>query len=221
MDANAPEPPKTYEVRRVAGSAVGPEGRLGEAAWDRAEPLVDFHFPWTAGPSPATEFRALCDDRRLFFRFVAMDDDLVLVDDFRDKMDVVHEDRVEVFLACDPRLRRYFALEIDPLGRTLDYEAAFHRQFDRAWTCPGLAVAAAVLPEGYRVDASIPLAVLEELRLGRLDSPDGILAGLFRAEFRHGANGETVEDWMSWVNPATDRPDFHVPSAFGRLRRAP
>ena len=43
-------------------------------------------------------------------------------------------------------------------------------------------------------------------------------AGLFRAEFSHGdGNSPVIEDWIAWVDPGGETPDFHVPSAFGVL----
>jgi len=215
-----PDATKVYPVARVPEHATVLKGAWDEAGWAQAVPLVDFRFPWTAGACPATEFRAVCDGRRLCFGFSVADDDVVLVDDFRTKEDVTREDRVEVFFACDGELGRYFGLEIDPLGRTLDYEAAYYRQFNRSWTCPALEVVATPTAAGYTVKAAVPLAVLAELGLGRLDSPEGIRAGVFRAEFRRGPCGETIEDWISWVDPRTETPDFHVPTAFGRLRLA-
>ena len=58
--------------------------------------------------------------------------------------------------------------------------------------------------------------------LGRSLRPgDTVLAGLFRAEFygreKH-THGEVNDNWLSWVKPAPATPDFHVPSAFTRLR---
>jgi hypothetical protein len=41
------------------------------------------------------------------------------------------------------------------------------------------------------------------------------LAGVYRAEFSHNADGSIHQGWMPWVNPHTERPDFHVPSSFG------
>ena len=63
-----------------------------------------------------------------------------------------------------------------------------------------------------------------------------ILCGLYRAEFSHDRSGKPVvqqetihnrgrklagppplEGWISWVDPKTPEPDFHVPSSLGRL----
>jgi hypothetical protein len=63
-----------------------------------------------------------------------------------------------------------------------------------------------------------------------------IRAGLYRAEFHHDRSGRPIEhretihnrgrrlegpppleDWMSWVDPQTTEPDFHVPASLGWL----
>ena len=56
--------------------------------------------------------------------YTVEDHDLVLVDDFTDKTDVIKEDRVEIFFAVDWRLDGYYCLEIDPRGR--EGESSLH-----------------------------------------------------------------------------------------------
>ena len=60
--------------------------------------------------------------------------------------------------------------------------------------------------------------------------------GLYRAEFSHDRSGRPVvkresihnrgrrldgppplEAWMSWIDPKTEQPDFHVPTSLGWL----
>src|SRR5690606_22618001 len=91
------------------------------------------------------------------------------------------------------------------------YLARYHRQFDDRWSFPGLEFAGELLEGGYRVDGQIPIGVLEEL--GCL-SGDRMHAGIYRAEFSHGPDG-VVQDWISWIHPGTETPDFHVPGSFG------
>jgi hypothetical protein len=216
---NQPKSPKIYEVRHLAGAQITIDGTASDPLWQRANLLDDFSFPWKEEVPPRTEFRALCDDDFLYLAYTVEDHDLVLVDDFTDKTDAIKEDRVEIFFALDWRLDGYYCLEIDPLGRALDYVATFHRQFDRNWTCTGLRTAASRRPDGYTVEAAVPRSALAAVGLPWLDAEEGLMAGIFRAEFSHGPAGETIEDWIAWINPETPTPDFHVPSAFGRLRR--
>ena len=209
---------KNYEVRYVADAEINLDGIADEPAWEQAILETGFTFPWEDRPAPRTEFRALRDDWALYFAFRVDDDDIVLAEDYRSKADVVREDRVELFFALDEELDDYFCLEIDPLGRVLDYQAAYYRRFDRTWTFPGLDVAGRQTAEGYRVEGLIPLRSLESLGFPSPDSGRPIKFGIYRAEFRHTEDSGWAESWISWVDPQTAEPDFHVPGSFGSLR---
>jgi hypothetical protein len=159
-----------------------------------------------------------------------------VLDKLRDKEDAVLEDRVEMILSRDEQMNKYFCFEIDSRGRTFDYQASYYRQFDPKWKCKGLETAAAPTKKGYTVEGRIPLATLVEMGFPRLVPGEKILCGLYRAEFSHDRSGKPVvqretihnrgrrlagpppiEDWMSWIDPKTPEPDFHVPSSLGRL----
>ena len=71
--------------------------------------------------------------------------------------------------------------------------------------------------QGYVVEGSIPLASFPRLEFPPLESGRPVKFGMFRAEFSHGPGSQTIENWMSWVDPRTEEPDFHVPGAFGYL----
>ena len=208
--------PKTYQVREVPSASIALDGILDEPEWSRAELLTDFTFPWEERDAPRTEFRAFCDDTSLYFGFTAWDDDVVVVESAPwDKRLVDGEDRVELFFAADPELRNYYCAEMDPLGRVHDFHASFHRKFDDSWSFPGLRLAAKCLPTGYAVEGSIPLQALRSL--GVLVGRD-MRVGVYRAEFDHGPGGTPIEHWLSWVDPETPGPEFHVPSSFGAFR---
>ncbi|NLS98256.1 MAG: endoxylanase [Planctomycetaceae bacterium] len=208
---------KTYEARYVPGAEINLDGIINELAWEQANLETGFAFPWENRPVPRTEFRALFDDWALYFAFRADDDDVVLAEDYQGKEDVVREDRVELFFALDDELANYYCLEIDPLGRVLDYHANYYRRFDRSWACPGLDVTGRRTEEGYRVEGLIPLRSLQLLGFPALDSGRPIKFGIYRAEFSHTEGSGWSESWISWVDPQTAEPDFHVPASFGRL----
>jgi hypothetical protein len=44
-----------------------------------------------------------------------------------------------------------------------------------------------------------------------------LLTGVHRGEFCHRPDGSVQPGWVTWAEPQTERPDFHVPSAFGVL----
>ena len=127
---------------------------------------------------------------------------------------------MEIFFARDPHLERYYSIEIDPLGRVLDYAGRFYRRFDDAWDTPGLETAGRQRPDGYYVEARITPAALESMGLEPTD-PGGILAGVYRGEFSTREGRAPNESWISWVRPRVKEPDFHVPSSFGCLRLRP
>jgi len=228
---------KTYPVRYLPGARIQLDGRADEPEWSQARAETDFRFPWLSTAAPATEFRALCNDTDLYFTFKVHDEDIVVLDKLRDKQDEVFEDRVELYFGSDDRmLKDYYCLEIDSRGRAFDYRGSYYRRLDAAWSWPWLQTKAAPLPQGYEVEGRIPLASFEALGFPRLRPGVKIRCGLYRAEFSHDRSGRPVvqresihnrgrrfdgppplENWMSWVDPHTEEPDFHVPTSLGWL----
>jgi hypothetical protein len=195
-----------------------------------------FTFPWKQGPAPRTEFRALCDENNLYFSFRVQDADIVILEDLNDKADEVFEDRIELFLSRDDRMNDYYCIEIDSRGRVLDYRASYYRRFDRSWKLQGLETKAASLADGYEIEGRIPRTSLAALGFPQFKPGARVLCGLYRAEFSRDRSGKPftpsdsihtlgrkldgpppIEDWMSWVDPHTKEPDFHVPASLGWL----
>jgi len=227
---------KTYAVRYRPGAQITIDGRADEPAWSQAVAESGFFFPWEKRPAPPTEFRALCDDANLYVTFRIEDADIVVLDKLRDKEDAVFEDRAELYFSHDAAMQNYYCLEIDSRGRVFDYRGAFYRRINPQWDWKGVEARASSTPKGYVVEARIPLASFESLGFPRLRPGVRILAGLYRAEFSHDRSGKPVvqqesihnrgrklegppplEGWMSWVDPQTPEPDFHVPSSLGWL----
>jgi hypothetical protein len=182
--------------------------------WSAADLLTDFTFPWEDRPAPKTAFRAMHDYELFRFRFDCVDEDLVLPDGPTAKERALGADRVEIFFATDLSLECYFGLEMSPQGDVADYAARFYREIDWSWSCEGLVLEPEICEGGYTVSGSIPLAVLRDL--GVLRGRE-MFAGLYRAEFHHKPDGSVHSGWMPWVNPSTEKPDFHVPASFGVL----
>lgn len=183
--------------------------------------IRDFSFPWSERVAPRTECRLEVRGDRLHFSFDVEDRDVVVESAWRGESTVDAEDRVELFFADDEALNRYWCVEIDPLGRVHDYAASHYRKFDSTWNCAGLKTSARRTADGYQVEGSLPLATLEALLGRRVASGTTLRLGLFRAEFYGrgaGAHGDAPDNWLSWARPAGAQPDFHVPSAFRRLR---
>ncbi len=184
--------------------------------WADADVLSDFSFPWLTRKAPRTEFRALWDDSNFYFCFAVEDTDLVLNDSGYPDMAVLGSDRVEIFFSPTVDLSEpYYGIEMEPRGEVYDYIGVFHRKFGPEWKMPGLEFSGEIRDkDGYTVTGRIPMASLKELNCIQ----DGVaVAGVYRAEFSHKPEGGIQEDWISWVDPETEVPDFHVPSSFGRF----
>ena len=199
---------KRYRVRHTNVSA----GTTLD--WSAAELLTDFSFPWEETAPPSTEFRALWSDTHLHFRFDCIDDDLVLGAGDTSMQRVLGSDRVEIFLTPDLTLNPYFGFEMEPRGEVLAYRARHYREFERDWSCDGFEFAGQVEGRHYTVQGSIALEALGSLHVLKPGARE-FFAGVYRAEFSRRPDGSIHQGWMPWVNPHTERPDFHVPSSFG------
>lgn len=211
---------ENYRVRRIdAKYGLVDGGPLSREVWDQADVLRDFSFPWKEKEAPKTFFRALWDNDLFYFRFEVEDQDVVLGEGVDAKEKVIGSDRVEIFFATSDDLDPYYGLEMDPRGEVLPYETRYHRRFNWDWFCPGLQVWPKLTDEGYDLEGIIPFETFRKLNcLHQKDGQQYLKAGLFRAEFSHGKEaGAVIEDWISWVDPGGETPDFHVPSAFGNL----
>jgi hypothetical protein len=184
--------------------------------WDRAEALTDFCSPWTHDAVPPMTFRALWNAEAFMFRFEVVDNGIRIFTATNHKMEVVHSDRVEIFFRSNKKMDPYYCLEMDPLGRVLDYKTVFYRKFEYGWQWPGngsLNVRSGLLPSGYWVEGAIRLDSLRSLHLLK----DGVLeAGLFRGKCLKPPPDATF-NWISWVRPDSQHPDFHIPAAFGSI----
>ena len=227
---------QTYRVRYMSDVKIQLDGRSDEVAWSRAAVERHFVFPWKKATAPPTEFRALCDDDDLYFTFRVVDAEVVVLDKLRDERDSVFEDRIEMYFSRDQRMQDYYCIEVDSRGRVFDYRGSYYRQLDPTWTWQGLVTKGSPLRRGYVVEGRIPLASFQALGFPRLCPGAKIRGGLYRAEFRPDRSGRPVEQresihnlgrqldgpppieaWISWVDPETEEPDFHVPSSLGWL----
>ncbi len=225
---------QTYRVQWVQGANIVVDGRADEPVWSNAVVEKGFVFPWKQAQAPATEFRALCDEANFYFTFRVRDDDIVALERLRDEQEAVFEDRVEMYFGLDDEMKDYFCLEVDSKGRCFDYRGSYYRQMEPSWKCEGLETAATALPHGYQVEGRIPIKTFVALGFPALRPGVKIRCGLYRAEFSHDRSGRAVEqppsihnlglrmegpppieEWLSWVDPKTKEPDFHVPSSMG------
>ncbi|MEO0415508.1 MAG: sugar-binding protein, partial [Verrucomicrobiota bacterium] len=182
---------------------------------ETAESLTDFSLPWKSAQAPRTSFQAWTADGDFHFHFDIEDHDIVLGETGSDDDRALASDRAEIFLASAADLSPcYYALEMAPSGLAFVSKVKFHRKVDASFNMPGLEFTGSLLAHGYTVTGKIALSTLRELNLIHNQQ---MIAGLYRAEFSHSTNGDITKDWISWVDPLTPTPDFHVPSSFGRF----
>lgn len=204
---------ETFSVKRLNNIPSG----LKDVDWSQAQELTSFHYPWQEKKNDATGFRALWDGKMFYFQFRVIDNDILVYHDTDNKKEVMLSERVEIFFRQNKDLSPYYCLEMDSEGRVLDYAANYYRDINFQWQWPSghLELVVGATDDGYSVQGSITISSLKELGLWN----DGAVeAGLFRANCFSLEKDQAKFRWITWVNPAMEEPDFHVPSAFGILQ---
>jgi hypothetical protein len=204
-----PIPMSTYQVKKTAGSSV-------DIPWESATILENFSYPWEDDTPPALSFRALYDADKFYFKYEVEDARVLTYVDTNDKMEVVNSERVEIFFQVDEKLETYYCLEMDPLARVLDYKAAHYRNMTFDWKWPGnnLVVETKKTANGYELEGSITLQSLRDLGILKGNT---MHAGLYRGECVKLEGDKATLRWISWIDPKTPEPDFHVESSFGEF----
>jgi|SRR5690625_140303 len=177
----------------------------------------DFISPWDTTSFGSTKFNAIRDSTWLYFYFDIIDSQVVSAP-FIKETDVALGDRVEIFFAGDTTLNDYYCIEIGPYGDVLDYQASYYRQFDDTWNLSNLEVAGHLTEKGYIVEGRIPISFLSHISKNETSKELKLWMGLYRAEFSEKDIGEKTVQWISWINPDTSTPDFHVPSSFQLIK---
>ena len=200
-----------FEVKSTNGQPITLDGEKTETAWVVAGVSQTFVNPWDKRCAE-TVFSMVHDKQFLYFFFDAKDDEIVSVADFTTERDAEREDRVELYLSKDPDMKEYYCFEIDAMGRVLSYKAQYHRNFDFSWEPPeGFHVATQIHADGYTVEGGVPLTFLKDF----ID--DGcIYFGAYRADFSR-QDDSLIKNWLTWKDPKTAQPDYHVPASLGKL----
>ena len=193
-------------------ASVSPDvsGLLDSPVWNAVTPSVGFNAPWD-GLTEETVFRCFATDGYFYFRFDVPETTLALADDFKEEMDVAYEDRVELFFSSPGKLGKYVGAEMDPEGRTLDYECKFYRKFDYDWNFSTLDYSHRIYPEGYSVAGRVSR---EELAGYGVDFDKGFMMGAFRADYRK----DKSVNWYSLKKTDDEHADFHQPKVFFNAR---
>ena len=174
-------------------------------AWKSIKPITGFHAPWD-DLDDKTEFRCAASRDSLFFRFDVKEETPTCEKGYKDEMDVVNEDRVEVFFSPAEGMKEtYYGAEVDFLGRILDYSCNFCRNFDYKWDFSTMKTSHENYDGGYSVTISVSRKELEDLGI-RLR--DGFFMGAFRADYRP----DKSVNWYSMKLTRDKAADFHKPN---------
>ena len=168
-------------------------------------------------PRLQTTIAVFADDVYLNVLFQAEDDGIVATHLVHDAP-LYEEDVVEIFLA-PVDAAHYFEIEVNPLGTTFDARiespngTRASMRVDTSWECAGLFAAIRAVPGRTDTIVRIPFASLEV----------GLPAGSeWRSNFfRIDRNKSHGDEFSAWSATFKNPPDFHVTSAFGRLRFDP
>jgi len=207
---------QTYYVKKIPAGSIILNGEGNAETWNRANILTNFTYPWDSATAPAISFAASWDGQWLFCLYKAKCDSIITYINTNAKHEVGASERVEIFLKAYDNMSPYYCLELDASARILDYSAAYYRimHYDWQWPKEQLIVKSSRTQDGYIVETAISIQSLKELGLLKNNQ---LQAGLFRAECKGFKNSKADLRWISWVNPHSIKPDFHIPSAFGIL----
>jgi alpha-galactosidase len=187
-----------------------------EVEWQSASPIV-FCADWQGNnpdPGRETEVRVLWSTETLYLRLECRFRELLLFADAEanGRRDHLWDcDVAEAFLQPDPSRERYYReFEISPNGMWIDLDIFPGGRVDLQ---SGLqrAVHLDHVARTWAAEMAIPLRAL---------TPEFNPQAIWRANFYRVEGMEEPRTYMAWQPTRTPQPNFHVPSAFGKLRFA-
>lgn len=206
---------KTYKVKFIKKNTKDLQEDCN-SIWEKANSLLDFNSPWNNEPVKKIEFKAFHNSENIFFRFKVDDDEQYIYPSSHKNDSINNSDRVELFFRSDSNLNPYYCLEIDTTSRIMDFEAKPNKEFDFNWNWPSkhLKVESKINSSNFIVDITISIQSLKDLSLLK----DNLIeTGIYRAKYNQIEDGSYEPTWITWVNPNTTSPNFHIPSSFGLL----
>lgn len=207
---------KEYQVHLIKEKQLIISGNGDDLEWDNAQILTDFCSPWSTGKGKEVIFKALWNRENLFFNFTVLDTEIHLEKKDDSIESIGNSDRVELFFRTDATMNPYYCLEIDTRGRVMDFIAYPDKNFDFNWNWPKneLTVKSSVKANSFIVEGSISIKSLKSLSLIKNNR---IETGIFRAKYIKTQNESVKPNWITWINPNTETPNFHIDSSFGVL----
>ena len=159
--------------------------------------------------------RLLWSDAALYVRFEAVQAEPLIVSDAPDltmkTVGLWNRDVCEIFIAPDlDEPNRYYEFEIAPTGEWIDlaiYKSAEKRETDFEYAS-GMESAARIKNEEITLAIKIPWKAF-----GKMPKANDVWKGNL---FRCVGSGET-RGYLAWQPTETEKPNFHVPEAFGEF----
>ncbi|HUQ91513.1 MAG TPA: carbohydrate-binding family 9-like protein [Bryobacteraceae bacterium] len=212
-----------YDIFR-APAPIRIDGKLDEAAWRQAPAVGDFHFNWWKdGAKEQTAAKLLWDDQNLYVGFYCHDKN-ISADVLERHGPVSRDDSAELFVSPNAaKLRNYYGFEINVIGTMLNFLRADWYKGPFNWEPEGVQLRTsfhglkgkqeAPDDDHWILELAIPFKNFEK------DAPhvpprDG---DTWRLNLNR-AGGKTNAQYSTWSPVSTDRPNFHVPEAFGWVR---
>jgi len=197
--------------------ALAPDGYPSSAAWDTAEPTA-FNADWqgkNADPELETQVRLLWTPETLYLHFRSRYRTLTFFPDATPSGRRDHlwdRDVVEVFLQPDPTYPgHYFEFEVSPNGFWIDLDIEHGERSDPN---SGMKCRTHIDEKSkvWTAEIAIPLRSLA-LHFGP--------SSVWRANFFRVEGAAEPRFYSSWRPTNTPQPNFHVPTAFGKLKFLP
>lgn len=217
------QPLPRYDIYRAAGR-IKIDGKLDEGAWRRAPSAGDFHFNWwTAGEKEQTVAKILWDDKNLYVGYRCADKHIA-AEVVKRHGPVSLDDAVEIFISPNPsKLRNYYGFEMNVIGTELNFIRA--DWYKGPFLTEPAGVRLATSHQGVTVKRDAPeddhwiLEVAIPLKIFANDAAhtpprDG---DTWRLNLNR-AGGKTNAQYSTWAPVKTEKPNFHVPEAFGEAR---
>lgn len=207
---------KEYEVQLIEKNQLIISGKGDDHLWNNATVLKDFCSPWNHEKQSPIIFKALWDKENLFFNFTVFDT-VIHIDRADNSIESIgNSDRVELFFRADNSLNPYYCLEIDTYSRIMDFIANPDKNFDFNWNWPedNIEVKSSINETYFIVEGAISVKSLEAFNLIKNNK---IETGIFRAKYNHKENVGFEPTWLTWIDPKTETPNFHIASSFGIL----
>lgn len=196
-----------------------PASDFFHAEWERAEALELARY-WSgraAPPARRAEARLLWSDDALSVRFICRQEEPLVVSDAPQTLEKTRglweRDVCEIFVAPESsKPEHYFEFEAAPTGEWIDLELQWSEEGrETFWDYRSGMTAAA------RVEAGIVMIGMrvpwEAFGRSRPQVGEMWRANLFRCVGSGAGRG-----YLAWQPTLTERPNFHVPQAFGWLR---